>query len=88
MIGAGISGDDCGRLNRFQGRLNFTRALITLHRFLGQAALDDCPKAGRHGRAKRVRDFAQDRRADLEAGASFKGKASGGRFIEHNAKRP
>ena len=76
------------RLNGFQSRLNFTRALITLRGFLGQAALDNGPQARRHGRPKRVRDFAHDRRADLKASASLKGKASGSRFIEHNSKRP
>ena len=42
-IGAGIPGNDCARLNGFQSGLNFTCALITLHRLLGQAALDNGP---------------------------------------------
>ena len=84
----GSGGNDCTRLNGFQSGLNFTRALITLHRFLGQAALDNGPEAGRHWRAERVRKFAHDGRADLKAGASFKRQASGSRFIEHNSKRP
>ena len=57
-------------------------------RFLYQAALNDCPEAGRYGRAKRARDFAHDCRTDLEAGAPCERKTSRGCFIKHNAECP
>ena len=88
MSATGISGSDGTRLHRFQSCLNFTRALITLRRLLGQAALDNGPKAGRYGRAERIGNVAYDRRADLKTSASFKWQASGSRFVEHNSQRP
>ena len=88
-IGVRTGGNDSSRLNRFQSCLNFTRALISLDRFLGQAALNNGPQAGGYGgRAQRIRDFAHDSRADLEARASFKGPAAGSSFVEHHSKRP
>ena len=61
---------------------------ITLDGFLAQAALNNCPQPGRHRRAERARDFAHDRRADLEARTSLEGQASRGCFVKHDAKRP
>src|ERR1700739_363316 len=87
-IRAGSSGNNSGGLNRFQSRLNFTCALIALDWFLDQAALNDGPQPGGDGRPKRFRDFAHDRRADLEACTSFKWQASTSCFVEHNSKRP
>ena len=59
-IRAGAWRNDAGRLNGLQRRLNFSRALVTLCGFLGEAALNNGPKAGRQGRTKRVRNFAHD----------------------------
>src|SRR5258708_28752221 len=42
-IRAGTGGNDSRRLNCFQGCLNFTRTLITLYRFFGEAALNNGP---------------------------------------------
>src|ERR1700722_9186893 len=87
-IGTGSRRSDCSRLDGFESGLNFTRTLITLRGFFGQTTLDNGPQARRHGRAERIRDFAQDGRTDLEAGASFKRQASRSRFVEHDSKRP
>src|SRR5690348_13812925 len=76
LLGAGIGGDDGSRLNGFEGGLYFTRALITLRRFLGQAALDDRPQTRRHWRSEQAGRFAHDRGADFKPGAPFKGNAS------------
>ena len=88
VIGTGLSGSDCSRLNRFQSCLHLTRALISLSGLFRQAALDDGPKAGRHGRAKRLGQLAHDRRADLKACASSKWQTARSRFIEHYSERP
>jgi hypothetical protein len=48
-IRAGTGGNDSSRLDGFQSGLNFTRALITLDRFLGQAALNNGPYPGGTG---------------------------------------
>src|ERR1700731_3518869 len=87
-VGTRISGNDRTRLNGFQSGLNFTGALVPLGWFFAQAPLNNCPEAGGHRRAKRVRNFTQDGRANLKASASFKRQASRGRFIKDNSKRP
>src|SRR5437667_11557921 len=88
LIGSGLSGNDCSRLNGFQSCLHLTRALISLWGLFRQAALDDGPKAGRHGRAKRLGQLAHDRRADLKACASSKWQTARSRFIDHYSERP
>src|SRR6266540_3631204 len=80
--------NDHRRLNGFQCCLNFTGALVSLHRLFGEAALDNGPETGRHWRAERLRQFAHDGGADLKASAPFKWKPTGSRFIKHNPEGP
>src|SRR5947207_13890673 len=82
LIGSGLSGNDCSRLNGFQSCLHLTRALISLWWRFRQAALDDGPSAGRHGRAKRLGQLAHDRRADLKACASSECQTTRSRFSD------
>src|SRR6266516_7088528 len=87
-IGNWIIGNDHSRLDGFQSCLNFTGALISLHRLFDEAALNNGPETGRHWRAERLRQLAHDGRADLKGGASFKWQTPGSRFIEHNSESP
>src|SRR5207237_10670676 len=52
VIGTGLSGRDCRRLNRLQCCLHLTRALISLSGLLRPSALADCHQAWRFGKTQ------------------------------------
>ena len=75
-------------LNRFQRRLHFCSALVALHRFFGQASLNDAPQARRDRWAESAGNLAHDGGADFKTGPSTEGQATRSGFVENNAERP
>src|SRR5215467_12715676 len=83
-----ISGNNNGRLNSFQGGLDFTCAPVSLHRLFYETALNNGPKSRRHRWPQRFGHFAQDCRTDLKGCVPSKRQLSRDRFIKHYSESP
>src|SRR5258708_1763468 len=77
LIRRELSGENRGRLDRLDRRLNLAGLLVALGRFFGEAALDNRRKAGRHAGRERRRQLGEDGGTGFETGVSSKGQLTG-----------